>query len=95
MNESGKKKKKKNKYGNSEYQFLCCFNPDWCCGWYKPRVIFVQLIILLTLVQAFIWVMEYCFYFMANPRNPEVVLSYFWIFNPFLKFDKPDDDRQQ
>ena len=90
--ERASKKRKKKKQG------ALCFNADCCCAFYKPRLIFVKLIVVfLIFLPTIFWIIQYCLFFLIDIKlltNNELYI--FAIGNPFLVLKEEngsDEDR--
>lgn len=75
-----------------EYRCLCCFNSELLCGWYKPRPLYVKLIIFFNILQCFFWFLYFSIVFMTKKYFLETNLTYFIaLFNPFLLDNEESD----
>ena len=66
-----------------------CFNADWCCSFYKPRLIFVKLIIIfLVFFPTIFWLIQYSVFLIVDVKlMSSKELAFFAFTNPFLVYN--------
>lgn len=68
-----------------EYSCLCFFNLDLCCGWYKPKVVYIKVILVLTFFQCFLFFLYLSLFMLTPEEQLGTDITYFFAyFNPFL-----------
>ena len=74
---------------------ITCFNSERCCGWYKPRLVFIKLIIVFFVVlPTILSLLTYCLcFFIDSYLVTNDQLMFFALMNPFLVFLKSENDQ--